>query len=574
MRYVPLFDWPARHASSAGRRTARARRGVATDPDWIEGRVLLASSIINLGPVAPPHGDITNVPTPDFIVAINSAAEVAATGYTNGGTETFFLNNNGQKTSLPPLPGDAYSAAAAVNAAGEVAGYSIKVVQVSGVSMSSDEAVLDNSQGQATDLGNLGGPSEATGLNDTGQVVGDSATGTSGSPTHAFLYNKSGPLIDLGTLGGSQGFATAINDAGWIVGYSTTGSNSDSPTHAFLLKGTGPMTAVDDLGVPPGYTDSYATAINAEGRVAAYATKGATSQSVGVSEPFLYSNGQWTDLGNLGGTDAVALAINDSGDVVGYSTTPPSPGSFGPTDDAFLYTSSGGIQDLNKLIDAGSKWALMSATATNANGVIAGLGSGPDAGYTDGFLLYPPHTSTPTSPGTTPGTTSPGTTPGTTSPGTTPGTTNPGTAPPPGSSPWGQAAGPLHTRTILSARPRSAKVGRPVTLTASVKVLGHGGTVPTGSVRFLDGSTVLGTVPLGAGRATLQTSRLPVGRNAIRVQYVGSGDFIASTSGVVVENVKTPRSRAKLIPAHTLPTSTPWGRESSVMVADRLPGQR
>jgi len=330
------------HASPTRRRpTPARRRRFASHLECLEGRVLLAYTIDSFGGVISPGFDVTR-----GRVAINSAAEVAATGQSGNMLEAYFLNNNGQTTWLPPLQGGTSSSAMAVNNSKEVAGYSTGVVPGGFGGSTVNEAVLYNTQGQPTDIGNLGGTSQATGLNDSGQVVGDSTTGTAfNSPTHAFLYNKSGPPIDLGTLGGSDSYATAINDSGQIVGYSATSTSSNSPTHAFLLSGNGPLKSSDDLGVPAGYTNSYATAINGKGQIAGYATKSITGPygiPETVTEPFLYSNGQWIDLGNLGGTDAAATGINDSGEVVGYSATGPNATLGGLwAGHAFLYTSSG-----------------------------------------------------------------------------------------------------------------------------------------------------------------------------------------------------------------------------------------
>jgi probable HAF family extracellular repeat protein len=81
------------------------------------------------------------------------------------------------------------------------------------------------------DLGTIGGNgSEATGINNEGQVVGYSYT--SSGLAHAFIWN-SGTMTDLGTLGGNNSVAFDINDAGQVVGYSST-STSSGQTHAFL----------------------------------------------------------------------------------------------------------------------------------------------------------------------------------------------------------------------------------------------------------------------------------------------------------------------------------------------------
>ena len=60
--------------------------------------------------------------------------------------------------------------------------------------------------------------SQGFAINSTGQIVGESNLGDS-SETHAFLYSA-GTLLDLGTLGGSSSSAIGINDAGQIVGNS------------------------------------------------------------------------------------------------------------------------------------------------------------------------------------------------------------------------------------------------------------------------------------------------------------------------------------------------------------------
>ena len=61
--------------------------------------------------------------------------------------------------------------------------------------------------------------------------------------------------------------------------------------------------------------------------------------------------------------------------------------------------------------------------------------------------------------------------------------------------------------------------------------------MPTGTVTFLDGTTVLGTAPVdAAGQATLGVS-LGVGNHALTASFAGTGGFADSTSAAVTETV-------------------------------------
>jgi hypothetical protein len=102
------------------------------------------------------------------------------------------------------------------------------------------------------------------------------------------------------------------------------------------------------------------------------------------------------------------------------------------------------------------------------------------------------------------------------------------------------------TKTVLTATPRPATSGRPVTLAVTVKNLSRNGGTPTGDVSILDGKTVLGSVALRRGQAKIKTSSLPVGRDTIEVAYSGGPDFAASTA-TTIETVRPPRAKSKAI---------------------------
>ena len=95
---------------------------------------------------------------------------------------------------------------------------------------------------------------------------------------------------------------------------------------------------------------------------------------------------------------------------------------------------------------------------------------------------------------------------------------------------------PAGTTTSLTASPTTIKAAFFVTLTATVNTAGG---VPTGTVTFSDGATVLGTVTLNAsGQATLVTRKIQtLGAHPITATYTGDSTFPGSTSAVVTVTV-------------------------------------
>ncbi len=86
--------------------------------------------------------------------------------------------------------------------------------------------------------------------------------------------------------------------------------------------------SVTDLGALGGSYSTYGNGINNAGQVTGYSTT-----SSGAIHAFLYSNGQMTDLGTLGGNDSEGYGLNNAGQVTGYSNT-----STGQSH-AFLYSN-------------------------------------------------------------------------------------------------------------------------------------------------------------------------------------------------------------------------------------------
>jgi probable HAF family extracellular repeat protein len=142
-----------------------------------------------------------------------------------------FLYSNGSVQHLGVLAGGNVSIAYGINNNGQMVGYSLSTNNVFGRYL--QHAFL-YSNGLMQDLDTSDYVSFAYGINDNGQVVG--SIGNSGGDNRAFLYSGdtmqslSSLIIPVNSGWVLQG-ATAINNAGQIVGYGTR----TNKTHAFLL---------------------------------------------------------------------------------------------------------------------------------------------------------------------------------------------------------------------------------------------------------------------------------------------------------------------------------------------------
>ena len=310
-------------------------------------------------------------------------------------------------------------------------------VALFGVGQRTAEPQTTTPKMQVQDLGTLGGSSSyATGINDSGQVIGDSYT--SAGEQHAFLYDEGATpkMQDLGTLGGSSSYATGINDSGQVVGDSYTSAGEQ---HAFLYDSTNGMKDLNDLiSANSGETIYEATAINTDGKIAAtvfkhfdmapnfcgqesdswdsylaavltpattatpttygvqdVGTLGAdyseaagingSAQVVGTSwtsscsqHAFLYDEGatpKMQDLGFLGNDYSYAMSMNDSGQVVGRSFRSSFAGSC--SNDcfrAFLYDSTNGMKDLGTLGGDSRAWGINDSGQVVGNSYVSGSG--------------------------------------------------------------------------------------------------------------------------------------------------------------------------------------------------------
>lgn len=304
----------------------------------------LAQPFTDLGTLGGPYSQAN---------AINASGQVAGFSKTASGDAHAFLYSDGILTDLGTL-GGTQSFAYGINKSGRVVG-SFELA-----SGGQRHAFL-YSGGVMTDLGVLPGyaGSQAAAINADGQVVGTSTAAD--LLDHAFLYSD-GSMNDLGTLIGPAGNSSAygINDSGQVVGSSQTTGN---PPHASLFWNG----VVSDLGTLPGFTASSANAINGGGQIVGFSFSITQDPGVGIAHAFLYSGGVTTDLGTLSGSFSSATGINESGQVVGWTAAPDGL-------HAMLW-SNGVMIDLNSLLPTGSDWLLQAATAINDCGQIVGYGT-------------------------------------------------------------------------------------------------------------------------------------------------------------------------------------------------------
>ena len=148
----------------------------------------------------------------------------------------------------------------------------------------------------------------ATGINDSGQVVGnysDCATGA-----HGFVYDG-GTWSTLDNPNGvGSTFATGINNTGQVAGYYYDAAGM----HGFVYSG-GNYTTLDEPNTPlSSFGGTAATGINGSGQVAGYFGSADTATWHG----FIYHNGSYTQLDDPNAAQATnAYGINNSGQVVG-----------------------------------------------------------------------------------------------------------------------------------------------------------------------------------------------------------------------------------------------------------------
>jgi len=130
------------------------------------------------------------------------------------------------------------------------------------------------------------------------------------------------------TLGGATAVGTAINNRGWIGGYSTL---ADNTRHAVLLR-AGALTDLGTLGGPnsavqwPGINNNgmvvgISFTADPDPNDASWSCEAFMGPTDRTCRGFYWENGVMTALETLGGYNGFATGVNNKGEIVGWAET-------------------------------------------------------------------------------------------------------------------------------------------------------------------------------------------------------------------------------------------------------------
>ncbi len=238
------------------------------------------------------------------------------------------------------------------------------------------------------DLDPSGIYSQASDINDQGQIVGKYRFETGNNDFKAFLYENQ-TMVDIGAVSSTMTSAYSINESGQIVGR-TNGGGFLYENETMTDLGSLSPGAINDAGQIAGYVrccgmdyiaysylyeDGASTFISPDNTMMWAYDINNSGQIVGMwddlyeynGHAFIYEDGVLTDLG-LNSSMSSAHEINDFGQIVGVDS------DIG----AFLY-EDGIITDLGPL---------SSATDINNSGQIVGYAGGRAVLYENGVITY------------------------------------------------------------------------------------------------------------------------------------------------------------------------------------------
>ena len=136
----------------------------------------------------------------------------------------------------------------------------------------------------------------------------------------------------------------------------------------------------------------------------------------------------------------------------------------------------------------------------------------------------------------------------------------------------GQNVTRSETGSALASSANPSAFGQAVNFTATVVAASPGAGIPSGSIDFLVNGVPAGTATLVNGTASLAISGLPVGSHDVTLQYGGSGNFLPSTSGALVQVVGKAVSRT-VVTSNNNPSRLGESVTLTASVSVDLPGR-
>jgi uncharacterized membrane protein len=265
----------------------------------------------------------------ETVIDLNDNGEVLGTRTVNGQVQIVVWSRTGVRVLTPPPTATAGYTAVDLNNNGQVVGCAMvgAAFPLSGrrdVVPTYCHAVVWDAQGNPTDLGVLGLPNaleaRPAAINDAGTIVGEVVLA---SGAHQAFVRTSAGVVTLITTPGTQSGAVAINEAGTVAGWYTSGSAQFGPWRAFSWTAAGGSKDLGTLpsGVAGTETSLMPVAIDAAGDIVGnvYAYSAATPTSLVRTSTFLYTVARGIrDLKALSGIDNV-VDVNAQGEILGWA---------------------------------------------------------------------------------------------------------------------------------------------------------------------------------------------------------------------------------------------------------------
>jgi probable HAF family extracellular repeat protein len=237
--------------------------------------------------------------------AINAAGDI--TGFTILGTGRqvpFYRSHDGSSASLAATPGDQRNYGFAINDSSQVTGQRYDAAEIV------HALIWRPLTGRLSYVPPLAGAAHTvgTGINNLGHITGTASIPSNNGIFHAMYWSSQRGTIDIGSVAGQTYTAgQSINESDEIAGF---GGNAQV---AFYWSRGTHMILLQTLGG----TQSAAFSINQGSAIAGY-----SSTSGGAIHAALWPNKSSApeDLGTLpGGSNSYGRGVNNSGQVVGYA---------------------------------------------------------------------------------------------------------------------------------------------------------------------------------------------------------------------------------------------------------------